>query len=35
MLDLMYITVTKNIENVILDAIEEINENNFLFIKSW
>jgi len=33
MLDLMYISITKNIENVILEAIEEINENNFLFIK--
>ena len=33
MLDLMYISITKNIENVILEAIEEIDENSFLFIK--
>ena len=33
MLDLTYISITKNIENVILEAIEEIDENNFLFIK--
>ena len=33
MLDLMYISITKNIENVILDAIKEIDKNNFLFIK--
>ena len=32
-LDLMYISITKNIENIILQAIEELNENNFLFIK--
>ena len=34
MLDLMYISITKNIENVILEAIEEINENNFLLLSA-
>ena len=32
-LDLMYISITKNIENIILEAIEKINENNLLLIK--
>ena len=31
----MYISITKNIENVILEAIKEINKNNFTFIKVW
>ncbi len=33
MLDLMYISITKNIENIILDAIDKINKNNLLLIK--
>ena len=33
LLDLMYISITKNIENIILEAIEKIDDNNFLFIK--
>ncbi len=32
-LDLMYISVTKNIENIILEAIEKINKDNFILIK--
>ena len=33
MLDLMYISITKNVEKIILEAIEKINENNLLLIK--
>lgn len=32
-LDLMYVSITKNIENIILEAIEKIDENTLLFIK--
>lgn len=33
MLDMMHVSITKNIEKIILEAIEKINENNFLLIK--